>query len=97
MPPDPSDDPREPEVISPIGEGFTWVARITGVGLVMTLPTAAGAWLDARLGTGLFAPVGLVVGFVAGLAGIVGMAGRTPPRRKRRERRPESSARTPPP
>lgn len=97
MPPDPSDDLREPDVISPIGEGFAWVARITGVGLAMTLPAVAGSWLDARLGTGFLAPAGLVVGFVAALAWIVGMAGRTPKRGSGRQRRQASSPRTPPP
>jgi hypothetical protein len=34
----------------------------------MFLPGVAGGWLDARLGTRFLAPVGLVLGFVAGLA-----------------------------
>ena len=48
------------------------------MGCVMFLPAVAGRWLDARAGTGCFAPLGLVVGFVAGLAWIVQLSRRKP-------------------
>lgn len=97
MSPDSSDDRPPGDDISPIGEGFTWVARITGVGLVMTLPAVAGSWLDTRLGTGFLTPAGLVVGFVIALAWIVGMAGTAPKGGPRRRRRPDSKGRNSPP
>ena len=63
---------------SPVGEAMAWAARITAVGLAMMLPTVAGSWLDRRLGTTFLGPVGLVGGFVAGLAWLVRLAaGRT--------------------
>lgn len=48
------------------------------MGCVMFLPAVAGRWLDARAGSGFFAPLGLVVGFVAGLAWIVQLSRRKP-------------------
>ena len=59
---------------SAIGEALSWAARIMAVGLVMFLPAVAGGWLDARLGTAFLGPLGLVLGFVAGLAWLVRMA-----------------------
>ena len=59
-----------------MGEALGWAARIIAVGVVMFLPAVAGGWLDARLGTGFLGPVGLAVGFVAGLAWLVRMASR---------------------
>ena len=46
---------------------FEWVAKITTVGLEMALPAIIGGYADRRLGTGYWALVGLVFGFVAGL------------------------------
>jgi hypothetical protein len=40
----------------------------------MFLPAVAGGWLDDRLGTAFLGAVGLVLGFVAGLAWLVRMA-----------------------
>ncbi len=48
------------------------------IGLVMFLPAVAGGWLDERLGTAFLAPVGLVLGFIAGLTWLVQLQ----PRRK---------------
>jgi hypothetical protein len=59
---------------SAIGEALSWAARIMAVGLAMFLPAVAGGWLDARLGTAFLGPLGLVLGFVAGLAWLVRMA-----------------------
>ena len=61
---------------SPIGEAMVWASRIMAVGLAMFLPAVAGSWLDARMGTGFFAPAGLVLGFTAGLAWLVQLGGR---------------------
>lgn len=63
-----------------VGEALGWAARIIAVGVVMFLPAVAGGFLDARLGTGLLGPVGLAIGFAAGLAWLVRMAsGRNKP------------------
>lgn len=44
-----------------------WVAKITTVALEMFLPAVAGAYIDRRMGTGYWAIVGVVVGFVVGM------------------------------
>jgi F0F1-type ATP synthase assembly protein I len=61
---------------SPIGEALTWVSRITVIGITMALPAAAGGWLDHRLGTTFLGPIGLVIGFTAGIVSIVRLADR---------------------
>jgi hypothetical protein len=66
--------PRE-RAGSGVGEAFSWASRIIAVGLVMFMPAVAGGWLDVRLGTGWLGPVGLIAGFVAGLAWLVRMTG----------------------
>ena len=60
----------EPE-ISPIGTAFTWVGRITAIGLVMVLPGVGGAWLDRQLETTVLEPAGFLLGFILGLTSIV--------------------------
>ena len=57
-----------------MGEAVGWASRIIAVGLAMFAPAVAGGWLDARLGTGFLGPVGLAVGFMAGLAWLVRLA-----------------------
>ncbi|MBM4022557.1 MAG: hypothetical protein FJ284_10040 [Planctomycetes bacterium] len=57
-----------------VGEALGWASRIIAVGLVMVLPMVAGGVLDARLGTAWLGPVGLGLGFVAGLAWLVRIA-----------------------
>jgi hypothetical protein len=54
-----------------IGEALTWASRIIAVGIAMFLPAVAGNWADERLGTGFLGPVGLVAGFIIGLAWLV--------------------------
>lgn len=54
--------PRDSHV-SPIGEALGWVSRIMAIGLTMFLPGVGGNWLDAKLGTSFFGPLGLVAGF----------------------------------
>ena len=62
---------------SAVGEALAWASRIIAVGIAMFLPAVAGGWLDARLGTAVLGPVGLLLGFVAGLVWLVRMtAGR---------------------
>lgn len=61
---------------SPVGDALVWASRIMAVGLAMFLPAVAGGWLDAWFGTGFMAPAGLVLGFVAGLAWLVQLAGK---------------------
>ena len=53
----------EPQ-IPPIGTAFTWVGRITAIGLVMVLPGITGDWLDRQLDTTILEPVGFLLGFV---------------------------------
>ncbi len=59
---------------SPVGEALAWASRLMAVGCVMFLPTVAGGWADARLGTSWLAPVGLVLGFGLGLTWLVRLA-----------------------
>jgi len=68
--------PRSPAG-SPLGEALAWSSRIMAMGIAMVLPSVAGNWLDTRLGTGFLAPVGLVIGFVAGLTWLVHMTRRS--------------------
>lgn len=87
MPSKPTEEPKLTEVISPVGEGFTWVARITAVGLGMSLPAVAGSWLDRHFGTGFFALAGLAVGLATALAWIVRLSNSAPDGRRGRGRR----------
>jgi len=57
-----------------VGEALGWASRIIAVGLVMFLPMVAGGFLDARIGTGFLGPVGLGLGFAAGMAWLVRLA-----------------------
>jgi len=69
---------RDPGV-SPIGEAMVWVSRIMAIGLTMFLPGVAGGWLDARLGTSLLGPLGIVAGLgvaIFWLTQLRGAAGR---------------------
>lgn len=94
---DPANDAPPPhDPVSPVGEAFTWVSRITGVGLGMALPAVAGSWLDARLGTRFLAPAGLVLGFVSALAWIVRLSRSAPSVSRRRTRRAGPSEGSPP-
>ncbi|MCE9607405.1 MAG: AtpZ/AtpI family protein [Planctomycetia bacterium] len=43
-----------------------WVSRITTVALMTVLPILGGQWLDGRLATSYWSPIGLVVGLVLG-------------------------------
>jgi len=61
---------------SPVGEALAWASRIIAIGLMMFLPGVAGGWLDARLGTRVIGPAGLVLGFAAGLATLVSLGRR---------------------
>lgn len=52
-----------------------WVGRVFGVVSAMVLPAWGGAWLDERVGTRLFALLGVVLGLVAGMAYLLVMTG----------------------
>ncbi|MFM8539380.1 MAG: hypothetical protein ACKOES_15115 [Planctomycetaceae bacterium] len=67
--------PRVPSN-APIGEALAWASRIIAAGVAMALPAIAGRWADDRLGSRFLAPIGLVVGFVAGLGWIVRLSAR---------------------
>lgn len=54
-----------------MGEALSWASRIMAVGLAMVLPAVAGGWLDEQLGTSAWGLIGLVGGFVLGLAWLV--------------------------
>ena len=60
--------------IPPIGAAFTWVGRITAIGLVMVLPGITGDWLDRQLDTTFLEPVVFLLGFVLGLTSVVRLA-----------------------
>jgi hypothetical protein len=55
------------QATSPVGEGLVWTSRIMAIGLAMFLPGVAGTWLDERLGSRLFGPLGFLLGFLAAL------------------------------
>ena len=62
---------------SPVGDAIAWASRIIAIGLAMFLPAVAGNWLDARFHTRFLGPIGLVLGFVLGLAWLVQLGRRT--------------------
>jgi hypothetical protein len=68
---------------SPVGVAFGWAGRIMAVGLTMVLPGIGGSWLDSRLGTGWWEPIGFVFGFVAGLTALVRLAASSKPPQQR--------------
>jgi hypothetical protein len=43
-----------------------WVSRITAIALEILVFIWLGRWLDTKLGTGFWAPIGLVVGPLVG-------------------------------
>ncbi|MBT4159588.1 MAG: hypothetical protein HOK57_02840 [Planctomycetaceae bacterium] len=57
-----------------MAEAFVWVGRITAIGLTMVLPGIVGSWVDHRLDTAVFEPVGFILGFLAGLAALIRVA-----------------------
>lgn len=69
---------------SPVGEAMVWASRIMAIGLTMFLPGVAGNWLDARLGTQLLGPAGLVIGFSTGIFWLAQLGRQS--QRRRRER-----------
>lgn len=66
-----------------MGEAFTWVARITAVGLGMVVPAAGGSWLDTRLGTTFLGPLGVVAGLALALVWVTRLGVSTPSFRRR--------------
>jgi hypothetical protein len=60
---------------SPVGEAFTWAARIMAIGFMMFLPGLLGTWLDTRFETGFLGPVGFILGVSLAIARLV-MIGR---------------------
>ena len=47
---------------------MVWVSRITAIGLAMFLPGVAGGWLDQRIGTRVFGPLGFALGLGSTIA-----------------------------
>ncbi len=58
----------------PLGDGLGWASRITGVALMMVLPGIGGTWLDERLGTGFWGPLGFILGMTGSLTWLVQLA-----------------------
>ena len=58
----------------PLGDGLGWASRITGVALMMVLPGSGGTWLDERLGTGFWGPLGFILGMTGSLTWLVQLA-----------------------
>jgi hypothetical protein len=71
-----------PRDYSPLGAALEWVGRITAIGLLMVFPILGGHYLDHWLGTEFLGVVGMIVGFVAGLASLLVMTGVWSGRRK---------------
>lgn len=69
----PPSTPRHPMALA-----MEWVAKITTVGLEMVLPGVGGHYLDTRLGTGYWAPIGFGVGMAVGILHLVQMTRRPP-------------------
>jgi F0F1-type ATP synthase assembly protein I len=69
----------------PLAEAMEWASFVTSVALLMALPAAAGAWLDARLGTSPWLVIaGALFGSVAGMTQLLarlGLLGSTASRR----------------
>jgi len=73
---------------STIAQAWAWSSRVTTVALEMTLPAAAGYWIDQKLGHRLiFLVLGATLGMILGLVSLVrmtttsktdGPSGRTP-------------------
>ena len=61
-----------------MASAMEWVAKITTVGLVMVLPAVGGKYLDNRWGTNYWAPIGLVMGMVAGFVYLLQITRRPP-------------------
>ena len=59
-------DPKGPD-IGPYARAIEWVAKITTVGLMMTLPVVAGRYLDQRWDTNYWVLAGLGFGMTAGM------------------------------
>jgi F0F1-type ATP synthase assembly protein I len=54
--------------VNSIAEAAKWISVVTSVVGVMIVPALAGIWIDHLLGTkGLFAILGVVLGFVGGM------------------------------
>src|SRR5690348_13972819 len=59
--------------IGPYAKAIEWVAKITTVGLMMTLPVVAGRYFDQRWGTNYWVLVGLAAGVTTGMWQLVQM------------------------
>lgn len=65
----PSGDDRPPLAVA-----MEWVAVITTVVAEMVLPGIAGAWLDARWGTGFIGLAGFALGMAIGIRHLVSLS-----------------------
>ena len=57
-----------------MAEALNWVSRISTLGAMMVLPMIGGRWLDGKLGTTYWSPIGLVVGLAVGTWQIANIA-----------------------
>lgn len=69
----PSHAEEHPHKPSPMSLAVEWVARITGVALVMVLPGFVGSWLDSWIGVNFLALAGFAIGFIAGFVALLAM------------------------
>ena len=80
-PPSPRHEPDlRPGATAPVGEALVWASRIMAIGMAMFLPGVIGGWIDSRVGTRIFGPLGFVLGLATALAWLVRI-GKRPGRR----------------
>lgn len=71
-----------PDGRSPMVVALEWSTRLITIGLEMALPAAAGYWIDLRVGTSpIFAVLGAIVGFAAGMMHLLQIARQQDPRK----------------
>jgi hypothetical protein len=69
---------HSPDNRHPMAIAAEWVSRITAIALEILVFIWLGKWLDDKLGTGFWAPIGLVVGPVLGFWHLLAITRATP-------------------
>jgi hypothetical protein len=57
--------------VHPMALAMQWVSRIFAASLMMVAPGLGGQWIDRRWETGVFGPIGFVLGMVGGVAYLI--------------------------
>ena len=74
----------------PVAAAAEWVAQITAISLEIVIFIWLGRWLDGKLGTSYWAPIGLVVGPVIGFWHLLSLTKVGPRSRSDRDEDPDS-------